>query len=273
MDIRRITLALFVAFLVALGATYVTYSKIRNIRTATPTSVPVVVAATNLNPGAPLTRDGLKVVAWPAGLPIAGTASKIEDVVGRALIYPLYVNQPLVASYLAEPGSGIGLSAKIPDGMRATSIRSNDVTGVAGFLFPGSHVDVELTYRPDPAAQPQTETILQDVTVLTAGQTTEPDPKGKPEPVNVVTLLVTPEDSQKLVLASQEGTVQFVLRNGADQAHVATTAAQMSAMGGLQSKPVAKSLLSEKKHTATVKPSNVFTVETIAGDKHTIDKF
>ena len=104
--------------------------------------------------------------------------------------------------------------------MRATAIRSNDVVGVAGFLFPGSHVDVVATYGAISTvgnSQPESQTVLQDVTVLSTGEAVEPDPQGKPRTVNVVTLLLTPEDSQKLLLASQQGSIQFVLRNGNDQ--------------------------------------------------------
>ncbi len=107
--------------------------------------------------------------------------------------------------YLAAPGSGIGLTVKIPEGMRATSVKSDEIVGVAGFLFPGSHVDVLVTFRSDRFPTPATQIVLQDVEVLTVGQKLEPDPQGKPENVSVVTLLLTPEDSQKLVLASTPG--------------------------------------------------------------------
>src|SRR5438045_8503693 len=110
---------------------------------------------------------------------------------GRALIYPLSEKEPVLLRDLAEPGSGISLSVRIPPGMRATAVRSNEIVGVAGFLYPGSHVDVLVTYTPPGGNNvPVTETVLQDVEVLTAGQTTEPDPQGKPQTVNVVTLLL-----------------------------------------------------------------------------------
>lgn len=274
MDIRRLSLALFVALLLSAGATYYTYTKIRSLRTSAPSTIRMVTAAGPLKAGTALTQERLKLVDWPANLAVADGVTKLEDAVGRSLIYPVNENQPILTSYLAEAGSGIGLSVKIPDGMRATSIRSNDVVGVAGFLYPGSHVDVVLTYKPDNAANtnPVTQTILQNVTVLTAGQTIEPDPKGKPEPVNVVTLLLNPHDSEKLVLASQQGTVQFVLRNGADQDKVATRPAEMSEMNTGE-KPVGKTDIVRVRATVPKKAPEVYTVETIAGDKHTIDKF
>jgi len=272
MDIRRLSLALFIAFVLSAGATYLLYSRIKNEKEAAPATVRVVAAVDQLAAGTPLGRENLKVVDWPASIPITGSFAKPEQIVGRSLIYPVSPNQPVVENDLAAPGSGMGLSVKIPDGMRAISIRSNDVVGVAGFLYPGSHVDVLLTYRPDNASAPLTQTILQDVNVLTAGQTLEPDPKGRPQTVNVVTLLLGPRDAEKLVLATQQGSVQFVLRNGADQ-------------NKPEQKPVLASQLiadvappEPKPHVAAAapkpsRPPDYYTVETIAGDKHTVQKF
>jgi len=274
MDIRRLSLALFVAFVLSAGATYLLYSRIKSERAANPLTIRVVAAVDQLAAGTPIGPGNLKIVDWPASIPLTGSFSKPEQIIGRSLIYPVSPNQPVVENDLAAPGSGLGLSVKIPDGMRAISVRSNDVVGVAGFLYPGSHVDVLLTYRPDNAPAPLTQTILQDVTVLTAGQTLEPDPKGKPQTVNVVTLLLGPRDAQKLVLATQQGSVQFVLRNGADQSKP-------------EEKPVLASQLiadvappEPKPHVAAThaspKPARApeyYTVETIAGDKHTVEKF
>jgi pilus assembly protein CpaB len=123
--------------------------------------------------------------------------------------------QPLLERDLAMAGSGFGLAGKIPPGMRATAVRSNEIVGVAGFLYPGSHVDVVATYSL-PSGQ-VTTTVLQDVEVLSTGTSIEPDPQGKPQTVNVVTLLLNPENSQKLLLASSQGSIQFVLRSGVDR--------------------------------------------------------
>jgi pilus assembly protein CpaB len=276
MDIRRLSLALFISLVLSAGATYLLYSRIQRQRAATPATMRIVAAIDELPAGTPLAPSNLKVVDWPASMPLAGAFSKPEQIVGRSLIYPISINQPIVENDLAAPGSGLGLSVKIPEGMRAISVRSNDVVGVAGFVYPGSHVDVLLTYRPDNAAAPLTQTILQNVEVLTAGETLEPDPKGRPEPVNVVTLLLSPRDAQKLVLATQQGSVQFVLRNGADQ-------------NKPDSKPVLTSQLvvdvappapAPKGHVAStpiapkpVRSPEFYSVETIAGDKHTVEKF
>src|SRR6185369_5202446 len=151
---------------------------------------------------------------WPEAVPLQGSLKKPEDVVGRPLRVSVSAKQPLLENYLAAPGSGFGLAGKIPPGMRATAVRSNDLVGVAGFLFPGSHVDVVATYGT--ALGQATQTVLQNVEVLSTGTSIEPDPQGKPLNVNVVTLLLTPEDSQKMLLASAQGSIQFVLRGGVD---------------------------------------------------------
>lgn len=274
MDIRRLSLALFVALLISAGATYLLYSRIQRQRAAAPPTVRVVAAVDTLPAGTPLAPENVKVVEWPASMPLTGAFAKPEQVVGRSLIYPVGPNQPLVESDLAEPGSGIGLSVKIPEGMRAISIRSNDVVGVAGFLYPGSHVDVLFTERPEGNAAPLTQTILQNVDVLTAGQTLEPDPKGKPQPVNVVTLLLSPRDAQKLVLATQQGSIQFVLRNGADQKQPEPKPVFAPQLLGGEAPPSP----APKPHLVTTpkappRPPEYYTVETIAGEKHTVEKF
>src|SRR5438093_12555100 len=130
---------------------------------------------------------------------LKGHKCKVEDVICHPRLYALGSKEPVLKRNLGLEGSGIGLSGRIPPGMRATAVRSNEIVGVAGFLYPGSHVDVLVTYTPPGGNNvPVTETVLQDVEVLTAGQTTEPDPQGKPQPVNVVTILLNPDDSQRL---------------------------------------------------------------------------
>jgi pilus assembly protein CpaB len=274
MDIRRLSFALFIALVLSAGATYLLYSRIKNQKSAAPVTIRVVAAVDQLNAGTPLAPENLKIVDWPASIPLTGAFSKPEQVIGRSLIYPVSPNQPLVENDLAAPGSGIGLSVKIPDGMRAISIRSNDVVGVAGFLYPGSHVDVLLTFRPDTnGGAPLTQTILQDVDVLTAGQTLEPDPKGKPQTVNVVTLLLSPRDAQKLVLATQQGSVQFVLRNGADQNKPEQKPVLASQLMADVAPPAPRPHVAAAAPPKAPRPPEYYTVETIAGDKHTVEKF
>ena len=201
----------------AVAVTVGFYRTLRRRSGGHPEFTEIVLASRDLPSGVVLTSDDLKLTAWPVGTTLPGSFSKVEDVVNRPLIYPVGAQEPILGRNLAMQGSGLGLSVKIPPGMRATSVRSNEVVGVAGFLYPGSRVDVLATFTLPGNTNSMTQTILQNVEVLTAGEKIEPDPQGKPQTVNVVTLLLAPEDSQKLLLASTQGSIQFVLRNGIDQ--------------------------------------------------------
>src|SRR4029453_1946825 len=214
MDIRRILIAFVMAAIIAGGATYLVARRLQP-PPAGPNMISIVAAARDLAPGVPLTAQDLTTIAWPDNVALPGSMRKMEDVIGRPLMVSASAKQPLLQRDLAAPGSGFGLSSKIPEGMRATAIRSNEIVGVAGFLFPGSHVDVIATYASSSGTI--TNTVLQDVEVISTGTSIEPDPQGKPQTVNVVTLLLTPEDSQKILLASSQGTIQFVLRSGVDR--------------------------------------------------------
>lgn len=233
-----------------------------------------IVAAINDTPsGSTLTAKDVEIVDWPSNLPLEGSFNKIDDVVGKPLLYPLVAREPILKRDLGVEGSGIGISGRIPTGMRATAVKSNEIVGVAGFLYPGSRVDVMVTYTPPGGAGPVTQTVLQNVEVLTAGQTIEPDPQGKPQTVNVVTLLVSPEDSQKLQLASSQGVVQFVLRSGVDQKSVdlhPTHLDQLASDRALTPPPV-PGKKAPKKIAEASKP--VYVMEVIQGSKKTEEKF
>jgi len=268
MNSRRIFLALLIALLLSAGVTFFISRKLNNHGAAPAATHRYVAASRPLQAGDVLKPEDLILTDWPASIPLANAFTTAADLAGRAVIYPVAASQPILEGYLAAPGSGIGLTTKIPEGMRATSVKSDEVVGVAGFLFPGSHVDVLVTFRSDRLPTPETQIVLQDVEVLTVGQKLEPDPQGKPETVNVVTLLLTPEDSQKLVLASSQGGIQFVLRNGADHTMVKAVPVQMAQLSGPQAPPPPP---------VTPRPrlpmKETYAVETILGDKHTTKSF
>src|ERR1700734_1740412 len=200
----------------------------------TPKKQLYVASAKALDAGEQLKPGSLQLVEWPAGTPLTGGFSKIDEVVGRIVLYPLPKGELILERQLAAAGAGAGLTAKIPSGMRAISVRSDEVVGVAGFLLPGTHVDVLLTYHSDKSPDPRTATVLQDVVVLAAGQQIRPDPEGKPtSDNNVVTLLLKPEDSEKLVLATSLGAIHFVLRNGADKDQVASSSVGLDELTGV----------------------------------------
>ena len=263
------------AVVVAGTITYLLFRRLRST-VAQRDTTQVVAAATDLPSGVTLTSKDLTLIQWPTDVPLPGSFSKIADVVGRPLISSLGAREPVMQRELAVEGSGIGLSVKIPVGMRATAVRSNEIVGVAGFLYPGSHVDVLATYTLPGAGGSVTQTVLQNVEVLTAGQTIEPDPQGKPQAVNVVTLLLSPEDSQKLLLTSTQGTIQFVLRGGVDQTTAAVRPTRLDELvaGAKPSAPVAIGSKKAPKAAAAPPPAQqAYVLEVIQGTQRSVQKF
>lgn len=186
----------------------------------------LVVAAQPLSLGASITADAVKTVRVPENLFPKGGYSRAEEVVGRPVISSIQPDEPVVDSRIAARGSGFGVAPMIPTGMRAVSVRVNDVAGVAGFVLPGMRVDVLVTGKPPGADDTFTTTVLQNVTVLSAGQSVEADGKSQMS-VPVVTLLVDPAQAESLTLAASEGHIQLVLRNSSDQRVTATAGRQL----------------------------------------------
>ncbi len=234
--------------------------------------IQLVASAKELPAGVALAAEDVVLIDWPASVPLPGSFTKTEQVVGHPLLHSIGLKEPILERDLGVQGSGVGLATKIPPGMRATAVRSNEVAGVAGFLYPGSHVDVLGTYTLPGNAGTLTQTVLQDVEVLTAGQTIEPDPQGKPQTVNVVTLLLSPEDSQKIQLASTQGSIQFVLRNGTDQKSVNLHPTSIDQLIATAKPPeAAKKVV--KRVAAAPPPKPVYVLEVIQGTKSTVHKF
>ena len=187
---------------------------------------PLVTAVRMLPLGAVVSRDAVQVRMAPEDSYPPGGVARIEDVVDRPVISPIQAEEPVVEARLAARGSGPGLAPLIPNGMRAISVRVNDVVGVAGFVLPGMRVDVLATGRPAGGADPFTRTILQNVTVLSAGQTIETDGKNASMNVPVVTLLVNPAQAETLTLVNTEARIQLVLRNSIDEQKVESGGSQ-----------------------------------------------
>ena len=183
-----------------------------------PTMTRLVLAAKDLEIGRVLKEEDFKIEDWPGGIP-TGATSRIQDLVGRGVIALIYEKEPIVESRLAARGAGGGLASMIPPGMRAVAIRVNEVVGVAGFVTPGMRVDVLISGNSGTTTNNlgmMTKTMLQNMEVLSAGQDYKKDAEGKPVLVQVVNLLVTPEQAEMLTLAASQTTIQLVLRNPLD---------------------------------------------------------
>jgi pilus assembly protein CpaB len=265
--------AFLIAAVLAGGITYLFYRRTNAQKPRA--AMQIVAAAADLPVGATLSQKDVILLDWYSDALPSGAFTKTDAVVGHPLLYPVSAKEPILQQDLGVEGAGIGLAGKIPEGMRAVAIRSNEIIGVAGFLYPGSKVDLLMTFTPPGSNMPVTQTVLQNVEVLTAGQTIEPDPQGKPQSVNVVTLLLSPEDTQKLQLASSQGTIQFVLRSGADQKSAELRPTRLDELlVGQKAGPrvVAAPGVRHSHHKATPQ-TPIYLMEVIQGTKRSVEKF
>jgi pilus assembly protein CpaB len=177
----------------------------------------IVVATRPLGVGVMVKPPDVKIVKIAAEAFPKGAFAKVEDVLDRPVISNILLDEPILEGRLAAKGSGLGLAPTIPVGMRAVTVRVNDVAGVAGFVLPGMHVDVLVTGHPPNDGSDMTNTCLQNMLVLSAGQTMQPDARGQAMPAPTVTLLATPDQAELLTLAGNDGKIQLVLRNSSDQ--------------------------------------------------------
>jgi pilus assembly protein CpaB len=215
----------FMVFALAIGAggalAFGTYNYLQNAPTTRTVSIPtrpVVVAAADLDVGAELRREDIRIIDWPANGVPANAIGDPKEVIGRGIVLPVIQNEPILPNKLASTEAGSGLPPAIPPGLRAVSVRVNEVIGVAGYVLPGTRVDVVATVSPTGSNQDMTsKVVLTNVQVLAAGTKIERDTdRNKPMPVSVVTLLVNPEEAERLTLASTEGKIQLALRNPLD---------------------------------------------------------
>lgn len=274
MNRNRLVAGLTVAILVALLASmyvYRAFERATHVKAAVTETI--VVAAAQLQVGERLDSDNVRIISWPADEPLAGSFRRTGDCIGRAVISPMAPNEPVLEANLAPREAGAGLPAAIPEGMRAVSVAVNDVVGVAGFVIPGTMVDVLTTGRLPGSNQGTdnniTRTILENVRVLAAGQKIEQDRDGKPEKVPVVTLLVSPDDAAKLTMASTEGKIQLALRNTID-----TKAANPPAV--LQAQLFSPPSVAAPVHppkAVHAGPPPPYVVEVIVGDKRETKSF
>jgi pilus assembly protein CpaB len=189
----------------------------------------IAVAAADLPVGTLLRPEHVRLVRWPGEALPQGFYGSVQEVVGRGLTTPVRPNEPLIEGKLAGKGEGGGLPPLIPDGMRALSVSVSQVVAVAGFVIPGSRVDVLLTIDRD--GNPVTRAFMQNLTVLAANQSILRDEEGKPVSAGIVTFLVTPEQAEKLTLATREGQLQLTLRNRVDVAESQTRGATRTDLG------------------------------------------
>jgi len=282
MNRTRLLMIGFVAL--ALGA-IVSYSVYRTLQTksgadAAP-GVEVVVAANDIPVGAKVGESDVKTVRYSAADLPANAFHLKTSVVGRGAILPIAKGEFFLPNKLAGENAGAGMPSLIPPGMRAISVRVNEVIGVAGFVVPGTRVDVLLTGNPSGAPEQQTTTVLENVAVIATGQKLERNTAGEPLVTPVITLLVSPDDAQKLTLATTQGKIQLALRNPLDTKQQELASVNTGALYKGVSIPVhvaappprsAKPIKRTTPVPVTAMPS-AYSVEVIKGTKKDVTKF
>jgi pilus assembly protein CpaB len=270
----RVFIVLVLALTAGGGFALATYNYVQKIpgRTVSIPTRPVVVAAADLDIGAELSRDDIRVIEWPATAVPSTAISDPNEVIGRGLVLPVIQNEPILPMKLASKEAGAGLPPAIPPGLRAVSVRVNEVIGVAGYVLPGTRVDVVATVSPtDQKVDMTSKVILTNVQVLAAGTKIERDTdRNKPMPVSVVTLLVDPDEAERLTLASNEGKIQLALRNPLDKGTASTHGVRPAALLGMAAatpRAVKAKTAAPVAAAAPVPPTPLVTVEMIRGDK------
>jgi pilus assembly protein CpaB len=267
---------IFIVFILAIAAggvfAFGTYNYVQKMpaRSVSLPTKPVVVAAADLDIGAEIRREDVRVVDWPETALPANAISNPQEVIGRGIIMPMIQNEPFLPLKLSSKDGGGGLPPAIPPGLRAVSVKVNEVIGVAGYVLPGTRVDVVATVSPTQQPSDMTsKVILTNVQVLAAGTKIERDTeKNKPIAVTVVTLLVDPTEAEKLTLAANEGKVQLALRNPLDKESPVTKGIRPAVLVGMApttSRPVTRVATAARQAPAPL-PAEP-TVEIIRGDK------
>ena len=261
----------------ALGA-FVSFSVYRNLQAKSGSNnapgVDVVIAAGDIPVGVKIEDKDVKVVRFPSGdLPPSCFHLK-SSVVGRGVVLPIAKGEFVLPLKLAGENAGYGLPSLIPPGMRAVSVRVNEVVSVAGFVLPGTRVDVLLTGNPSGATEQQTTTVLENVAVIAAGQRLERNAAGDPQTAPVITLLVSPDDAQKLTLASTQGRIQLALRNPLDTKQQDLASMRVNSLYKNVSAPMPVVRERHKRKTVELPQApDPYTVQVIRGNKSDLQKF
>lgn len=241
--------------------------------------VDVVVAANEIQVGAKLSDGDVKLVHFPEGSFPPDAYHAKSEVVGRGVILRISRGEFVLPSKLAGENAGSGLPGLIPPGMRAMSVRVNEVVSVAGFVLPGTRVDVLLTGNPTGSGEQQTTTVLENVAVIAVGPHLERNSSGEPQSVPVITLLVSPDDAQRLTLASTEGRIQLILRNPLDTRQQDLNSVSTNNLYKRTSAPIEPVAVSKPRPRRTTTPEatppapTVYSIEVIRGSEKKETKF
>jgi len=275
---RRLLIILLIAFVIAAFSTFIVVRLVGTRLAAAgrpQSSTRLVAAAKDIPLGTVLAPADLTSISVVGTAP-QGAITDPKNAIGRGVISPIYTGEPILDSRLAPPGSGGGLAATIPEGMRACAVKVDDVVGVAGFVLPGMRVDVLISGVPPGTGSNQnteSHTILQNIEVLSAGTDIQKDAEGKPKQVQVVNLLVSPQQAQDLSLAASQMHIQLVLRNPLDTKVTQVPETEMSTLFSGPKPAVVATKSHGEGHVKKAAPPQPFTIQVINGPKTTEQKF
>jgi pilus assembly protein CpaB len=264
------------ALAIGLLVSYTVYNQLRTRagQNSNANGIQVVVAANDIDVGAKLRASDVRTIALPPSSIPPGAFSATSKVLGRGVILPISKGDFILPGKLAALNAGAGLPSMIPPGMRAVSVRVNDVVSVAGFVQPGTRVDVLATGNGS-GGDRQTMTVLQNVAVIAVGASLLERLTAGEQNAPVITLLVSPDDAQRLALASQEGRIQLSLRNPLDTKKDGIVPTRTSAL--YASEKPATIEAKPKGHKVAAKASApapaTYSVEMIRGNKRDETKF
>jgi pilus assembly protein CpaB len=269
---NRTRLLMIGALALALGflASVTVYKRLQSgAASSSDPMIDVIVAADDLQVGTKVDEHDIRIIKIPASALPAGAPRRRSDVIGHGVIIPMTKGEFILSTKLAGDNAGAGLPALITNGMRAVSVRVNEVVSVAGFVTPGTRVDVLLTGTPIGATEEETTTVLQNVLVLASGHTLERTSTGEAQNTAVITLLVTPEDAEKLTLAAKQGAIQLALRNPLDtrDSDVAVASARVLYKGLPAPPPVTHAPVHHVEKPAPPPASTGVSVQVYEGDK------
>ncbi len=235
----------------------------------------VVVASDDLTVGTRIQENDVRVVRVPAEVAPPGSFRQKSRVVGRGVVQPIAAGEFVLPSKLAAENGGSGLPSMIPPGMRAVSVRISDSSSVAGFVLPGTRVDVLMTGSLGGSGEPQTITVLRNVAVLANGQKLDRSLlSGESQNSPVITLAVSPDDAEKLALAMNQGHIQLALRNPMDTSQTAVAAVGVRALyqNGAPAAPAHPKSKPAPVAQAPAPQPSAYPVEVIKGDKRDVTK-
>ena len=282
MNRNRLLMIGIIALLMGAGVSFLVYRNLQGGRERAAPGEDVFVATDDLQVGTKIEDKDIKYVRFASSILPAGVFHRRDKLIGRGVIQPIFRGEWILSSKLAGENAGYGLPSLIPPGMRAVSVRVNDTSSVSGFVLPGTRVDVLLTGEPQGSNQTQTTTVLENVMVLANGTKLERAPGGgEPISATVITLLVSPDDAQRLTLASNQGRIQLALRNPLDTKQQEIAAARADGLyrgspvpdSPPVSRPRVRSAPAPAPPAPTMGPPPPFTIEIYKGSKLEKDSF